>query len=115
MKTYKDLIVWQKAYCLAVGIYKTTKTFPANEIYGLTSQLRRASVSIASNLAEGSKRGTKKDFAQFIRIAQGSTAEIETQLMIAKEIDYLNEKDFNLLMDELNQISRMLTGLLMKI
>ncbi|HCC05911.1 TPA: four helix bundle protein [Candidatus Nomurabacteria bacterium] len=115
MKTYKDLIVWQKAYSLAVSIYKITKVFPVNEIYGLTSQLRRASVSIASNLAEGSKRGTKKDFAQFIRIAQGSTAEIETQLMIAKEIDYLNEKDFNLLMDELNQISRMLTGLLMKI
>lgn len=115
MKTYKDLIVWQKAYSLAVSIYKITKKFPLNEIYGLTSQLRRASVSVASNLAEGSKRGTKKDFAQFIRIAQGSTSEIETQLMIAKEIDYLNEKDFNLLMDELNQISRMLTGLLMKI
>ena len=95
-------------------IYRITNSFPHNEIYGLTSQLRRASVSIASNLAEGSKRG-KKEFCQFIKIAQGSGAETETQLIVAKNIGYIKQKEFTELTNELDSIMKMLTNLLKKI
>lgn len=72
MKTFRDLIVWQRAVTFATTIYEITSRFPSSEIYGLTNQLRRASVSISSNIAEGSKRGSKKEFSHFLRIAQGS-------------------------------------------
>lgn len=111
MKTFKDLLVWQKSYKLAVDIYKVTKTFPKEEMYGIVSQLRRSAVSIASNLAEGSKRGTKKDFAQFLRIAQGSGAELETQLLICSDIGYVTKVEFDKLNEELLTIMKMLTGL----
>lgn len=111
MKTFKDLLVWQHATTFATHIYLITKCFPKDEIYGITSQMRRASVSIASNLAEGSKRGSKKEFAYFIRVAQGSGAEIETQLIISKNLKYINEKDFINLAKELESIMKMLTNL----
>ena len=114
MKTYKDLLVWQMACDFTTKIYRITNSFPHNEIYGLTSQLRRASVSIASNLAEGSKRG-KKEFCQFIKIAQGSGAETETQLIVAKNIGYIKQKEFTELTNELDSIMKMLTNLLKKI
>jgi four helix bundle protein len=78
MRSFKDLIVWQHSTKFATQMYAVTKSFPREELYGLTSQLRRASISVASNIAEGSKRGSKKEFAHFIRIAQGSLAELET-------------------------------------
>lgn len=111
MRTFKDLIVWQHAIMFATNVYDITKLFPKEEIYGLSSQLRRASVSIPSNLAEGSKRGSK-EFAQFIRIAQGSGAEIETQLIISKNLGYLKEEELNKLLENLESIMKMLTGLL---
>ncbi len=83
---FRNLIVWQKGIVLAKETYALTAKLPKNEQYGLGSQMQRAAVSIPSNLAEGSKRGTKKDFAQFVRIAIGSAAELETQLVIAKEV-----------------------------
>lgn len=86
LHSYKDLIVWQKAIKLAVMIYQITSSFPKEEVYGLTSQLRRAAVSIPSNIAEGRHRGSRKDFLQFLRIAYASGAEVETQLLIAKEV-----------------------------
>ncbi|PYX33896.1 MAG: four helix bundle protein, partial [Acidobacteria bacterium] len=82
---YKDLIVWQKAKMLAGNIYRTTETFPRNEVYGLTSQLRRAAVSVASNIAEGQGRLTKGEFQQFLGHSRGSLLELETQLSIATE------------------------------
>ena len=85
MRTFKDLDVWQRSVLFATEIYVVTKSFPKEETYGLISQLRRAAVSIASNLAEGSKKG-KKEFSHFIKIAQGSGAEIETQLIISKNL-----------------------------
>ena len=83
---FKDLIVWQKSIDLSVKIYKITEKFNSDEKFGLISQMRRCAVSISSNIAEGSKRGTKKDFTQFLRIANGSAAELETQLIIAQKI-----------------------------
>lgn len=87
-KSYKDLIVWQKACKIAVAVYEITASFPKQEVYGLSSQMQRAAVSVASNIAEGSKRGTKKDFVKFLRISQGSLAELETQVSILKELPF---------------------------
>ncbi|MFA5131783.1 MAG: four helix bundle protein [Candidatus Paceibacterota bacterium] len=110
MKTFKDLDVWRRSVSFATDIYSVTKTFPKEETYGLVSQLRRAGVSIASNIAEDSKKG-KKEFSHFIKISQGSGAEIETQLIIAKNLNYIKENDFDRLITELESIMRMLTNL----
>src|SRR3989344_438734 len=108
---YKDLIVWQKSKNFCVGIYKLTEEFPKSEIFGLVSQLRRASVSIPSNIAEGSKRNTTKDQNQFYAIAYGSGAEIETQLEISKELfPHLKEK-MVILENDINEIMKMLNKL----
>lgn len=112
MKTFRDLIVWQKAIQFATEIYKTSSSFPVSEQYGLTSQLRRAIVSVSSNIAEGSKRGTKKDFTHFLRMAQGSCAEIETQITIANNLEYLSNEKYNALLNELQIIMKMLTRLI---
>lgn len=85
-QAFQDLTVWQRAMELTEAIYGLTKTFPKEEIYGLTSQLRRASISIASNIAEGRGRATDRDFRQFLNIAQGSTYEVQTQLLLAKRL-----------------------------
>jgi four helix bundle protein len=84
--TYKDLLVWQKAKSLAVEVYRATEQFPKNELFGLTNQMRRAAVSVASNIAEGQGRGSKPDFAHFLCMARGSLLELETQLEIAVEL-----------------------------
>lgn len=86
IESFKQLIVWQRAIELVKEIYKITEQFPTQELYGLTNQIRRAAVSIPSNIAEGKKRKTKKDFLQFLRIADGSAAELETQIIIAKHL-----------------------------
>jgi four helix bundle protein len=88
---FQDLMVWQRAMELSVAVYGLTKTFPADELYGLTSQLRRASVSIASNIAEGRGRGSDGEFRQFLNYAQGSTYEVQTQLLLAKRMKIGNE------------------------
>jgi four helix bundle protein len=101
--SYKDLIVWQKAIELTVAIYELTEFFPKEETYGLTSQMRRAAVSISSNIAEGRFRGTKNDYIQFLRIAYGSGAELETQIEIAKRLPKTKNLDYssaNLLLQE---------------
>ncbi len=111
MKSYKELIVWQKAISLCVRVYQVTDSFPKSEIYGLTSQIRRSAVSIPSNIAEGHSRG-KKEFIQFLRIAFGSGAELETQLLIALKIKYLTEKQYEDLMFLLEEVMKMLNGLI---
>lgn len=85
-QAFQDLTVWQRAMELTEAVYGFTKTLPKDEIYGLTSQLRRASISIASNIAEGRGRATDRDFRQFLNIAQGSTYEVQTQLLLAKRL-----------------------------
>lgn len=112
MNSYKDLIVYQKAIELCVEIYKITGNFPRSEIYGLTSQIRRCIVSVPSNIAEGQKRGTKKEYIQFLRIAYGSGAELETQLLIGLRIGYIDQTEFNRLNNLLEEIMKMLNRLI---
>ena len=110
VRTHRDLDVWRKSIDLVTLIYKYTADYPKDEMYGLTSQIRRCAVSIPSNIAEGSARTTKKDFSHFLAIALGSVAELETQLIISKNLNYLPETVLNELMPELISIRRMTLG-----
>ncbi len=115
MADYKTLRVWQRSTSFCISIYKITKQFPSEEQFGIISQLRRASLSIPSNIAEGSKRSTDKSYASFLRISLGSGAEIETQLYIAKELRYLSEKEYDELILELGEIMKMLMMFIKKV
>src|SRR3989338_791109 len=106
--SYKELVVWQKSMELVALIYKTTYSFPKEEIYGLTSQMRRAAISIPSNIAEGRGRGTKKEFTQFLRISYGSCAELETKLEVAKKLSFGEKLDYNKVDILLTEVSKML-------
>ncbi len=92
-KSFTDLIVWQKSYKLCIEVYKISKEFPSQENFGLISQIRRCSVSIPSNIAEGYARKNRKEYIQFLYTANGSLAELQTQLMLSKDIGYLKEND----------------------
>ncbi len=111
-KNHKDLDVWKKSIEFVKSIYEITKSFPKDEMYGLTNQIRRSAVSIPSNIAEGAARKGKNEFKQFLYIALGSLSELETQLIISREIDYLVEKQFEILNSELITIRKMLLGLI---
>ena len=108
VKTHKDLDVWKESIVLVKDIYSLTKVFPKDEIYGLTSQMRRCAVSILSNIAEGSARNHDKEYIQFLYISLGSLSELETQLIIATEINYINEYNCA----KLEKIKKMLLGLI---
>ncbi|MGV8093436.1 MAG: four helix bundle protein [Mangrovibacterium sp.] len=110
MNNFKELKVWQKAIDFVIKIYKVSQIFPKEEMYGLTSQIRRAASSIPSNIAEGAGRVNSGDFKHFLNIARGSSFEVETQLIIAHELKYL-ESGFDDLTTELDEIQRMITGL----
>lgn len=107
-QSYKDLIVWQKSMDLAIEIYKITKHFPKEEVYVLTSQMKRAAISIPSNIAEGSKRGSRKDFCHFLYNSFGSGAELETQIELAKRLEIVSGNEFKKIDELLNEIMRML-------
>ncbi|MBI5222723.1 MAG: four helix bundle protein [Candidatus Magasanikbacteria bacterium] len=108
INTYKDLIVWQKSMDLVVAIYDLTDKFPKTEIYGLTSQMRRSAVSIPSNIAEGRRRGSKKDYRQFLVVAYASGAELETQVEIAKRLAFGKNLNYTKVDGLLNEVMRML-------
>ena len=110
-QSYRDLIVWQKSVLLAREIYALTSQFPQSEIYGLTAQMNKCGVSIASNIAEGSRRSTRKDFRKFILTAYGSGAELETQIEIAKGLSFAKDISFVEVEQLLNEIMRMLNAL----
>lgn len=112
VKTHKDLDVWRKSMDFVTKLYKTTAVFPKEEMYGLSSQMRRAAVSIPSNIAEGAARKSNKEFIQFLHIALGSTVEIETQLIVSKNLKFIDEELFVILDKERNEIGRMLYGLI---
>ena len=114
-RSYKDLEVWKLSIELVKEIYQITEKFPPFEIYGLTNQMRRAAVSIPSNIAEGQERNSVKEFRQFLAIALGSVAEIETQLIIAKEIDYLTEAEVEPFMAIIDRLRKMTRGLIKSI
>lgn len=113
--TFKDLIVWNKAVNLVTVIYDLTKDFPKDEIFGLTSQIRRAAVSIPANIAEGRFRGSRKDFVQFLRIAYASGAELETELIISENLSFGNKNKLRDANDELSEIMRMLNVMISKL
>ena len=112
---YRDLIVWQKSMNLVQRIYELTKQLPKEEIYALTSQMRRAAVSIPSNIAEGAGRYNTKDYVHFLRIARGSNNELETQLSICEQVGYFSRKEINDCFQLCDEITRMLNSLLLKL
>ena len=112
MQTYRDLVAWQKAMELITGVYRQSLKFPPEEIYGLTIQMRRAAVSIASNIAEGQGRVTKGEFIQFLGHARGSLLELETQVLVAKNLQYLDEPALEILLGLTAEVGRLLNGLL---
>lgn len=105
---YRKLQIWQKSKDLTKVVYALTRTFPAEELYGLTTQLRRCAVSVPSNIAEGSQRRTNREFVNFLHIARGSLAELETQLIIASDLAYLSKQDFAVVLSSLQELKRML-------
>jgi len=110
-RPHRDLEVWKKSMLLTKNIYEATTVFPKTEVYGLTSQMRRAAVSVPSNLAEGAARRGRKEFRQFINIAQGSLSELDTQLDLAKILGYLEQRTHEELISEVTDITKMLYGL----
>ena len=112
LKSYKDLLVWQSAYRLCLDVYKATKRFPPDERYGLTSQIRRAAISVPSNIAEGYGRKTTPEYLQSLYIAYGSLCELETQVMISGDLDYLAEDDLVSLQRDIGDVERMLKALI---
>lgn len=109
--TYRELKVWKKAVDLAVQVYEFTGQFPRQETYGFSSQMRRAAVSVASNIAEGSARGTRRDFRQFVKLAEGSNSELQTQLLIARRLHFGRDEACDGLETLSNEVGRMLTAL----
>jgi four helix bundle protein len=109
---FRQLTVWQKAYLLTVNIYKLSKKFPKDELYGLASQLRRAAVSLPANIAEGYERNHRKEYVQFLFIAKGSLGEVETYLMLAKDLEYISDNDYSVVEDKRIEVSRILHGLI---
>lgn len=112
LQAYKDLIVWQKAMDLVIVIYKITENFPKSEIFGITSQIRRSSVSVPSNIAEGKMRLSDGEFRQFLRIAYASASELETQIEISKRLNFCNLEDYKKINDLLLEILKMLNRLI---
>ncbi|GAA4145490.1 four helix bundle protein [Sphingobacterium kyonggiense] len=115
MHDYKKLLLWNKSIEFVSDIYKTTSHFPSNEKFNLISQINRASVAIPSNIAEGAGRNSNKEFVQFLAIAHGSTYEVETQLMISKNLGYLKEEELQILLEQLYEIQKMSFSLQLKL
>ncbi|MEM3422044.1 MAG: four helix bundle protein [Candidatus Hadarchaeum sp.] len=111
LKDYKDLKVWQKAYHLCLSVYQVTKDFPSEERYGLTSQIRRAAVSVPSNIAEGYGRKTTPEYIQFLYIAYGSICELETQILLAGDLGLIGPRELEGLEADIREVERMLKAL----
>lgn len=112
IKNYKDVVAWQTARAFVKRIYGATKLFPKEELYGLTQQIRRAAVSVPSNIAEGYGRGSLGDYIRFLLVARGSLFELETQIIVANDLEYLTEKQTNSLIEDIEQCIRILQGLI---
>ena len=115
MKTYRDLMVWQKAMQMVTDIYQLTGDFPKNELYGLTSQIRRCAISIPSNIAEGYGRNSTDDYLRFLNISRASLYELQTQLEISFNLNFLVKADFEKIYELTREIERMLSSLIIKI
>jgi four helix bundle protein len=108
MRDFRRLQVWQRAHALALAVYRATKSFPREEMYGLTSQVRRAATSIPTNIAEGCGRDSTLEFARFLEIGMGSAKELEYQLLLARDLGYITPADYGNLAEETTQVQRML-------
>lgn len=114
-ESYRDLIAWRRAMDLVTQVYSSTRAFPRDELYGLTNQLRRAAVSVPSNIAEGQARFSRKEFHQFLSHARGSLAELETQIAIAQNLEYLSPQQARPLIDKASELNKILNGLIASI
>ena len=114
LKFYKDLVAWQKAMDLVTEIYRVTRKFPKDELYSLTNQMRRAAASITCNIAEGFGRQGYKEKIQFYYLSQGSLTELKDQILIAKDVGYLEKRDLDILADKINLAHKILQGLITK-
>jgi four helix bundle protein len=112
IRNYADLIAWQKAMALAESVYKTTSNMPREELYGLTSQMRRAAVSIPSNIAEGEGRRPHGEFLHMLSISYGSLRELETQTVLANRLSFIQDNDARTVMEECGEVGRLLNGLM---
>ena len=115
MRNYRELKVWQKAHALVLAVYKSTQSFPRIEIYGLTSQLRRASSSIPANIVEGNCRGTDPEMVRFLQIALGSAAEVDYFLLLARDLGYMKAEEHERLAADVDAVMRMLTSFIQKL
>jgi four helix bundle protein len=115
VKDFKDLRVWSKAHSMTVGIYKVSKEFPREELFGITSQMRRSASSIGANIAEGTGRRSDGEMARFLHIARGSAAELEYHLILARDLDLLSCLKFDLLKGQVDEVQRMLTSLIQQV
>ncbi|HEY4902835.1 MAG TPA: four helix bundle protein [Candidatus Sulfotelmatobacter sp.] len=115
MQSFRNLKVWEKAHVLTLDVYRSSKSFPRDEIYGLTSQMRRAAVSVGANIAEGSCRRGDVDFARFLQIAVGSASELEYHLLLARDLELLRSSDYQRLSDGAVEVKRMLASLMQKL
>ncbi|HEX2876981.1 MAG TPA: four helix bundle protein [Polyangiaceae bacterium] len=111
VRTFHDLVVWRKAFELCLDVYRVTTSFPAHEKYGITSELRKTSRSVAYNIAEGHRRRSTTEYIRFLDIAHGSAAELETQLYLSRALTYLDEQGTDVLLQRLFEVERMLTAL----
>ena len=115
MQDFRKLRVWQKAHQLSLDIYKATKRFPKDEIYGLTSQIRRATVSIGANIAEGSGKDSNIEFKRFLSIAMGSSSELENHLLLARDLEYLDKTEYDKFQADLVEVRKMLNVFIQKL
>lgn len=115
IKSHRDLRVWQETYALALDVLRASDAFPRSQVYGLTSQVRRCAVSVPSNIAEGFGRGSRADYLRYLKIARGSLFELDTQLSLSKDMEYLKPTTYRGLSDRLTECSKMLAGLIKRL
>jgi four helix bundle protein len=115
VKSYKDLLIWQKGIDLVVEVYKAVKAFPREELYALSDQIKRSSVSVPSNIAEGQARQHTTEFRQFLHVSLGSLAELDTQTIIANKLGYMSEKRLSSISNEITQLRKMMFSLISKL
>ena len=115
MKDFRLLKVWEKSHYISLEVYKLTKNYPKEELFNITSQLRRAITSVPTNLAEGCGRGSDKDFKRFVQIAMGSASESEYLLLLSKDLGYISNKEFDKLLNGIQEIKKMLSSLISKL
>lgn len=115
MQDFHDMKVWQKAHQIALDVYRATVNFPKGELYGLTNQIRRAAVSVAANIAEGRGRGSDADFARFMQMSMGSSNELEYELLLARDLGYINVEQHQVLEKDILEVKQMLAAFLKKL